>query len=197
MAFGYVHKFANGAKAQVHDVDASYKDLTEICRAIRGKTAPVARRILDEAIAMKTAIPYRDSRKGVGHRSSLGGRKGRYPMKECKIVRDVLTNAVSNAKNKGLDSENLFVAGATANRVNTFGRSKRYYATGITLGYGKQSTRSDYETAKIEIHVLENKKVKPAKKARGKTAAKPAVETKPAGAKTVIPASPPHIPSKK
>ncbi len=182
--FGYVHRFANGAKAQVHDVDASYKDLTEICRAIRGKSAPKARRILEDAIAMTKAIPYRDSRKGVGHRSDLGGLKGRYPIKECKIMRDLLINAVANAKSKGLDVENLFVAGATANRVTTFARYRRYFVTGITIGYGKQATRSDYETAKAEIHLLPNTKVT-VKKAKKPVAAK---TLSPAKAATKTPA---------
>jgi len=74
------------AKAQQHDMNCSYKDLSQVFAAIRGKRIADARKVLDETISMKKAIRYHKFATKIGHRSELGGKKGRYPKKECKIA---------------------------------------------------------------------------------------------------------------
>ncbi len=104
--YSYSHKVVDEkqvARAQVHDVNASYKDMSQIFGAIKHKDIKSAMQILEDAIAMKKAIPYRKFATNLGHRGELGGKKGRYPKKECKIVVDLLKNAVANAENKGLN----------------------------------------------------------------------------------------------
>ncbi|MEM0475299.1 MAG: 50S ribosomal protein L22 [Candidatus Norongarragalinales archaeon] len=151
------------ASAQFHDADASYKDLTQVCATIRGKKIDEAFRILDEAIALRRAIPYRKFAKGVGHRSELGGRKGRYPRKECKLVKELLRNAVANASHKGLDEKRLVVRHAAAFKQNSFPRYRRFWASPATVGYGRRPVWSNYETARAEI-ILEEREASEGKK---------------------------------
>ncbi len=175
------------ALAQFHDVDASYKDLTQVLGAIKGKRVAEANKILDDAIALRKAIPYRKFNKGMGHRSSLGGQKGRYPKKECTLVKALLRNAVANATHKGLDEKRLFVKQAAAFKQNSFPRYRKFWASSVTLGYGKRAVWANYETARAEISVEERafkeKKVKEKKKNEAKDVkeakdAKNAKETK-------------------
>ncbi len=152
------------SRAQVADLDASYKDLTQVCAAIRSKHVSDAMQVLQDAIDEKKAIEYKRFSKGAGHKSNLGGKKGRYPKKECRFVMALLENAVANGVNKGLNREAMQVYHAAAFKQQTYPRYKRYFAGGMTLGYGKQSHRADYETARVEL-VLYEKGLKEKKKA--------------------------------
>lgn len=160
------------ACAQAHDVNASYKDLTQVCGAIKGKSVEKARRLLKEAAALKRAIPFKKFNTGCGHRPELGGRKGRYPKKECFIVLRLLDNAAANAVHKGLDSEKVFVKNARAYKQGSFPRYRRTWAGSATLGYGKRAVWKSYETARIEI-VLEEKARPPARKTKPAKPEKP------------------------
>ncbi len=139
------------AKAQTFDQNASYKDLTQVTRAIRGKQVEEAREILEECVALKTAIPYYKHCKGLGSRGEIGGKKGRYPKKEARLMLNLLNDAVANAKNQGMTEKNLYVAHAAGYKQNKFKRYRKYWAGGSILGYGKQATWADYETARAEI----------------------------------------------
>lgn len=139
------------SKAQAYDLDASYKDLTQVCGAIRRKLVPEARTILEKCISMEHAIPYRKFCKGMGHRSELGGLRGRYPRKEARMVLAVLDNAAANASNKGLKPEELLVAHAAAYKQNVLPRYRHHWAGGSTLGYGKQNVFANYVTARLEL----------------------------------------------
>lgn len=168
------------ANAQAHDLNVSYKDLTQVCGAIRGKTAAEARKILEECISMKKAIPYRKFNKGCGHRSELGGKKGRYPKKEAKIMLGLLNDAEANARYRGMDEKKLFVAQAAAFKQDTFKRYRRFWVGGPVLGYGKQAIWADYATARAEIMLCEKEprpgdEKKPAKAEKEKTAGQKAV----------------------
>ncbi|MFQ5406538.1 MAG: 50S ribosomal protein L22, partial [Candidatus Micrarchaeia archaeon] len=156
---------AKDATAQGHDWDASYKDLSNVCRTIKRKSVTQTRKILDEALSKKKAIPYTFHNKGTGHRSELGGKKGRYPQKECRLLRNLLENAVSNAMQKGLDESKLYVKHAAANKLRTHKRYRRFWATSVTLGYGKQAVWANYQTCRAEIIISEREqKTKTSKK---------------------------------
>ena len=163
-------------RAQGHDLNAAYKDLTQVCRAIRGQHPDKAKKILEEAIALKTAIPYSKFNTGMGHRSELGGKKGRYPKKECKMILALLENAVANAEHAGLSKENMFVKHAAAYKQNVFPRHRKYWASGMILGYGKQATWANYATAWAEVIVADRKGVKKADKKAEKKKEEPAKE---------------------
>ncbi len=172
-------------KAQAHDLDASYKDLTQVCRAIKGLSVSKAFAKLDAAIKGEHAILYTKFNKGSGHRSELGGKKGRYPKKECKMVYATLKNAAANALHQGLDEQSLTVKHAAAYKQNTFRRYRTFWVGSTTLGYGKHAMWADYVTAWMEIFVSgkqSEKKEKPEVKAAAKEKAEkaPATQNKPA-----------------
>lgn len=167
------------AKAQQHDVNCSYKDLSQVFAAIKGLSVVQAEKILNEAVEMKKAIRYHRFAKHIGHRSELGGKKGRYPKKECKIALSLLENAKANAVHKGMDESALFVKHAASYKQNVLKRYRNYFASSRTLGYGKQSIWSNYVTCWAEV-VLGEKEVKEPKGVK-KAEAKPVkAEAKPA-----------------
>ncbi|MFH1443174.1 MAG: 50S ribosomal protein L22 [Candidatus Micrarchaeota archaeon] len=139
------------ARAQAYDLDASYKDLANVFHALKGKTLPAAKKLLEECIAMKKPIRYVKFNKGLGHRSQLGGKKGRFPKKEARIVLTLLKSAEANANFKGLDIETLVVRQGAAYKQNVMRRYRQHFGSSITLGYGKQSIWANYETCRAEI----------------------------------------------
>jgi ribosomal protein uL22 len=171
------------AKAQAYDLDASYKDLSQVCRAIKRRTVPEAVAILEDAVDLAHAIPYQKFNKGMGHRSELGGQPGRYPRKEARLVLALLENAANNAEYKGHKAEELVVSHAAAYKQNQLPRYRHHWAGSVTLGYGKQNYYANYVTARVELVLSpmpEEQKAARAQRAKyaPKTAAK--AETKPA-----------------
>ncbi|MEK6843429.1 MAG: 50S ribosomal protein L22, partial [Candidatus Micrarchaeota archaeon] len=139
------------ARAMSYDLDASYKDLANIFKAIKGKTIAQGKKILEECISFKKAIPYVKFNKNLGHRSELGGRKGRYPKKEAKIVLILLKSAEANANFKGLDPKTLVIRQGASYKQNSMRRYRHHFGSSITLGYGKQSIWASYETCRAEL----------------------------------------------
>lgn len=185
--YKYSHKAADEkavARSQVHDVNASYKDMSQVLAAIMHKPVKTAIRILEEAISMKKAIPYKRFAKGIGHRSELGGKKGRYPKKEAKIVMDMLKNAIANAEFKGFDKESLYIKAASSHKQNKLMRYRRYWAGGVIIGYGKQSYASKYVTCWAELTLAQSAKGKKKSEAKNVKATDKKVETKTAIAKS-------------
>jgi len=132
------------AKAQQHDVDASYKDLSEVCMNIKGRETSGAIKLLEKVSRGEAPIPFKKFSKHLGHRRELGGRKGRYPKKSAKIVLQVLRNAIANAQHKGLGNK-LVVKHASANKQNIYPR----------LAPKGRQVRSNYETSRVEIVLQE------------------------------------------
>ncbi len=142
------------ARARVEGVDASVKDLVEVCGNIRYKPVDKAIRLLEAVADGSMPILYRSNNKRLGHRRELGGRKGRYPQKSAKIVLGALKSAIANAQQKGL-SEELIVTHACANKLATY---MRYAPKG-------RRNISALQTARIEIVLKEKEGAKrPAKK---------------------------------
>lgn len=139
------------ARSQAYDLDASYKDLANVLAAIKGRTISEAKQILEDCISMKKAIHYRKFATRLGHRSELGGRRGRYPKKEARITMTLLKSAEANANFKGLEVPALIVRQAAAYKQNRMRRYRQHFGSSITLGYGKQSLFADYQTCRVEI----------------------------------------------
>merc|ERR1712203_79335 len=57
------------------------------------------------------------------------GSQGRWPVKSCKIILDLLKNAESNAEFKNLDTDNLFIYHIQVNAAQQ-GRRRTYRAHG-------------------------------------------------------------------
>jgi len=145
MAYTYkIGNEADFAKARVEDINASYKDLTEVCHNIRRRPADMAVQILEDAKAKKRPIKYRSHNTRMAHRKELQGQKGRWPVKSVAIVLKCLQSAIANAREKGL-SEDLIVVHASANKKYSY---MRYSSK------GRRNT-SKLETARVEIVLKE------------------------------------------
>ncbi|NUN11343.1 50S ribosomal protein L22 [Candidatus Micrarchaeota archaeon] len=143
------------AVAQLHDVDCSYKDLSQVLSNMKGKTIAQARTMLESAMKMEKPIPFNKFNTGMGHRKQLGGKKGKYPKKEAAYALQLLNNAIANGEKKGLDSSKLVVKHASANKQSVFKRYRSQFVGGNTLGYGKQAMWANYVTARAEIGLAE------------------------------------------
>ncbi|MBU0586463.1 50S ribosomal protein L22 [Candidatus Micrarchaeota archaeon] len=159
----YSYKFDDTVvgKARLEDIDASFKDLVEVCSNIRRRKVADALALLEKASKGEVPIRYRKYISNLGHRRELGGRPGRYPKKAAGFVLAALKSAMGSAKSKGL-SEDLVIVHAAANKKNVLPR----------LASKGRRSRSFFETARIEIVVSEvsSKKetVKTTKKAQKK-----------------------------
>lgn len=128
------------AFARFEGVNASYKDLVEVCGRIRGKHAEWAMDFLQKAADGKIPVLYKKFSKKIGHRRELGGKKGRYPKKAAKIVLKILKNAIANGTARGL-GEKYKIIGASANKKTEY---PRVASRGGWM-------RSNYELARVEI----------------------------------------------
>jgi large subunit ribosomal protein L22 len=120
------------AKARLEDVNASYKDLAEVCGVLRKKKADWALGFLDKAAAGEIPVLYRRHNTKLGHRRELGGRKGRYPQKAAAMILKALKSAMANGKVIGL-GDPFVIAAISANKKQIFprmapkGRTARSY----------------------------------------------------------------------
>jgi large subunit ribosomal protein L22 len=152
--------------AGAKDINASFKDLGAICDYVRYKNAAQAAEALEKVIKASAPVPYRNHNKGMGSRHELGGRKGRYPVKCAAIVKKVLEMAISNAKSKGIETDNLFVVHASANKTQIYRRTPSKGMLYHSDSYGFASMRhSDVEFAKVEIGIAAPEDVKLGEKA--------------------------------
>ncbi|MCS7122464.1 MAG: 50S ribosomal protein L22 [Candidatus Micrarchaeota archaeon] len=102
------------ASARIEGVDASYKDLVEISNLLRYRDVKEAKDILERVIKGEMYVPYRRYNKKMGHRER--GIKGRFPKKEARILLKLLNSCVSNAKQRGMDENNLKIIHISANK---------------------------------------------------------------------------------
>ncbi|MDE1825367.1 MAG: hypothetical protein KGH61_01825 [Candidatus Micrarchaeota archaeon] len=141
-------------KAQRNGINASYKDLSIVCNAIRYKRVSKALSTIERLMAMEQPILFSKYNKRMGARHELHGRKGAYPIKAAKEVKAAITNAIANAQNKGnLDPEEMFIIHASANKTMTISRqpSKGSLAWGRGM-YGRSAMmHSNIELSKVEI----------------------------------------------
>lgn len=135
------------ARARITGVNASYKDLSNVCRNVRRKATDDAIEFLQLAAEKKKAIWYGRHSTGKGHRKELGGKIGGFPIKSVKIVLGVIENALANANRLGLGQTR--VAHILANKQDTFPR----------MSPKGRRIRHDYETAIVEV-VLEESQEK-------------------------------------
>ncbi len=104
-------------KASGRDLNISIKHAREVCNYLRGRHIDEAKKILNNVMEMKEPVPFKRFNLNVGHRKGLKGwPAGRYPVKAAKQILRVIENAESNAENKGLDLERLWVKHLIAQR---------------------------------------------------------------------------------
>ncbi len=170
----------NCACARLVGVNASFKDLSEVCGRIQGKKSTWAVDFLQLATNQEIPILFKRHNKKLGHRKELGGQKGRYPHKSAGFVLNALKSAIANGGVKELGTEYTILS-ACANKIQALPR----------MASKGRTARSYLELAKIEI-VLKPDNIPPKKdaaKAETKSA-KPA-EVKSAIASGAVPESAP------
>merc|ERR550525_158217 len=79
-----------------------------------GRTLKNAQKYLGDVLEKKQCIPFRKFKGGIGqcrqaHSFKGGVTQGRWPVKSCKILLDLLRNAESNAEFKNLDTDSLII----------------------------------------------------------------------------------------
>ncbi len=107
------------------NLEISTKKSIEVANFIRYKSLESAKKLLQRVIEMKQAVPYKRHNKDIPHRPGMMA--GRYPIKTCKIVLQLLNSLEANAQNKGL-SPNLIISEIIVNQGNKqmhFGRHAR------------------------------------------------------------------------
>jgi large subunit ribosomal protein L22 len=147
---GYTYRDEPGvnvARARGVEVPISPKKAYEVLNAIRGLSLDRARTVLEDAAALRRAIPFRRYNQETAHHTGVG--PGRYATKVVKNVLKVLENAEENAEYEGMDADRLYVKVASSAR----GRIRR--AT-MPRAHGR-ATQWNEQTTNIEIVLAEKK----------------------------------------
>ena len=146
------------ARVVGRSLPVSTKQAIEISNRIRKKTLVRAKKILENVVAMKEAIPHKRFLDGVGHIPGIG--PGRYPVKTCKAVLKLLDSVEANAQNKALNVNSLYICHIAAQKASKqwhYGRQRR-----------RQMKRTNLEIVVREMPDKESKERK-AKQKAGKT----------------------------
>ena len=112
MKYSYQGDEKKTAKAYGKEINVSWKNSNEVCYAVKGMKTDKALNYLERVQNKEDFIPFRRYNKQIPHRSK--GTPGRYPVKASKFVSNIIKDAVANAENKGLNTENLKIIHSTA-----------------------------------------------------------------------------------
>jgi len=96
------------AVVNARNLRISPKHSYEVCNLIRGKTTEKAKQILTRVIEMKIAVPYKKYLRDLSHKPGKIA-AGRYPIKTCYKILNLIKEAEANAQNKGLTNK-LFIS---------------------------------------------------------------------------------------
>jgi large subunit ribosomal protein L22 len=147
---GYTYRDEPGvsvARARGIEIPMSPKKTYEVLNAIRGLPLERAREVLEDAVAMKRAIPFRRFNQETAHKKGVG--PGRYPVKVAKNVLQLLHNAEENAEYDSLDVDTLYVKVAACSR----GRIRK---ANMPRAQGR-ATQWNEQTTNVEIVLAERK----------------------------------------
>jgi large subunit ribosomal protein L22 len=147
---GYTYREEPGvsvARARGLEVPMSPKKTYGGLNAIRGLPLDRAREVLEDAIAMKKAIPFRRYNQETAHKRGVG--PGRYPIKVAKTLLQILKNAEENAEYDSLDTDALYVKVAACSR----GRIRK---ANMPRAQGR-ATQWNEQTTNVEIVLAERK----------------------------------------
>ena len=118
----------------------SFKQSVEVCRFIKYKNVADAKKMLNEVIEKKRAVPFKRFDFDLSHKKKIG--PGRYPEKTSEEMIRLIEDAEANAQFKGLNTSNLVIIHMSAHKA------------GKAWHYGRQSRRRMKRT-NIEIIVEE------------------------------------------
>ncbi len=140
------------AKASTKNAPVSTKHCIELCRWLRYKNTSEAKKMLEEVIALKRAVPYRKFVRDIGHRAGMS--TGRFPQKASKEMLKLVKSVEANAQGKGLDISNLKIIKILANRAPTpFTGSRHRHGTKrshIELEVMERKSKSNLKDKKVD-----------------------------------------------
>ncbi len=137
------------------DLGISSKLSIEIANLIRGMDVKKAKKRLEEIISMRIALPLTRFNNDVGHKPKMG--PGRYPLKASTQIFKLIESAESNARDKGLNINDLYIFHISANRSAQqwkYGRQRRRKAKKTKVQVvlkEKESKKEDKKTQKTVI----------------------------------------------
>lgn len=142
----------NEARALLLNCPVSRKFGNEMARFIKGMSYAKAMAYIEAVIEKKRYLPLARFKGNVGHRPGIERKikSGRYPKKLAIYFKKALELAKKNAENKGLDSEDLIIAGCV---VNTGVRR-------ITIQPGGRRRLRRTKSAHIEVLLRQKHKLK-------------------------------------
>lgn len=152
----------------------STKFSIEICNFIKKKSTSEAKKILQDVIDGKKAIPFKIFNKDLSHKRKIG--PGRYPKKSAIEIVKLIESVEANAQFKGLNTSNLSITHINAHLASRPWR------------YGRQRRRKAKRTH-IEIVVEEKKTEEKGKKGPAKKEAKVEEKAKKPSNETIVPNS--------
>lgn len=147
---GYTYREESGtsiARARGVELPISPKKTYEVLNAIRGLSLERARTVLEDAVALRRAIPFRRFNQETSHKRGVG--PGRFPKKVALSVLQILRNAESNAEYESLDTDRLYIKVAASSR----GRLRK---ASMPRAHGR-ATPWNEQTTHIEIILAERK----------------------------------------
>mmetsp|Transcript_114170 Transcript_114170/g.368864 ORF Transcript_114170/g.368864 Transcript_114170/m.368864 type:complete len:185 (-) Transcript_114170:76-630(-) len=128
---------SKSCKAMGVDLRVHFKNTYETAQAIKGMNLRTAQRYLEDVCEKKRCIPYRKYTGGVSRTPQAKAFKvtqGRWPLKSCKALLNLLKNAESNAEFKNLDTDNLIIDHVCVLEAQQ-GRRRTYRAHGRINAY--------------------------------------------------------------
>lgn len=134
---------SRGSHLRVH-----FKHCREITNHVQGMSVTKAQKFLTDVLAFKTCVPFTKYTGGIGgtaqaKQHKAPGNRGRWPVKATAVVRDLLSNAISNAETKGLEMDSLYISHAQCNRAPP-GRRRTYRAHGRIGKYASQPAHIEF-----------------------------------------------------
>ncbi len=132
------------ARAMALELPVPTKKTMELVRAIRGMKVEEAEEYLEAVIAGKRPVPFKRYNRGVAAKRGTG--PARFPKKSARHTLKVLRSASENARDHGLEPEEMRVKIAAASK----GRTQK----GFMPRARGRSTNWYHETVNVEI-VLE------------------------------------------
>merc|ERR1719498_1013326 len=128
---------SKSCKALGVDLRVHFKNTYETAQAIKGMNLQNAKKYLEDVCEKKQCVPFRVFTGCIGRTPQAKAFKmsqGRWPVKSCKIILDLLKNAESNAEFKNLDTDNLSIEHIQVNATQK-GRRRTYRAHGRINAY--------------------------------------------------------------
>ncbi len=115
------------AKVSGRNLPISSKHSKEVCSFILNKDLNKAKQLLSRVIKREIAIPYKRHNRKLAHKPGKVG-PGRYPLKPIEHITKLLNAVEANAEDKGIDTKNLIICEAKANKATQqlhYGRKRR------------------------------------------------------------------------